>query len=264
LLTSPVPEQTTPLNPTESVFLSEKTATVTTPSVSPENSAEMLYAQIAEQGVSQSQRPIRSSEHSVFLGEAFSLTYVVQNVLAPFLSTDHMYEKRLHFPIGHGDECDTDEDLRQKQQIPRQIEELKSRGILYQPPRQALEALLDLYFTCFHPAFPVLDGTDFVQKALNGEASVLLVNCVLMIAVTMCNASELETAGFSDRYMARGVFYKQARAIYDADLESNKINNVVGAFLMSFWWGGPNDQKDSWYWLGIASNLGQSMGMHRS
>jgi hypothetical protein len=44
----------------------------------------MLYAQIAERGVSQTRSPIHNAGRSVFLGEAFSLTYGVHDVLAPF------------------------------------------------------------------------------------------------------------------------------------------------------------------------------------
>jgi hypothetical protein len=59
----------------------------------------MLYARIVERGVSQTRSPILNVGRSVFLGEAFSLTYVVHDVLASFLGTSTRYQKRLHFPI---------------------------------------------------------------------------------------------------------------------------------------------------------------------
>jgi Fungal specific transcription factor domain len=94
--------------------------------------------------------------------------------------------------------------------------------------------------------------------------SLLVVNSIPMIAVTICDQDLIKLLGHNDRHAARITFYQQARALYDADYEKNKIQSICGVFLISFWWGGPDDQKDSWHWLGIAIGMAQSMGMHRS
>ncbi|RAL03109.1 ALDH-like protein [Aspergillus ibericus CBS 121593] len=80
----------------------------------------------------------------------------------------------------------------------------------------------------------------------------------------MCSSADLALAGLSHRHQARETFYRQTRALYESDSDPDKIINVVAVFLISFWCGGPNDQKDSWHWLGIAIGAARSLGLHRS
>lgn len=222
-----------------------------------------FYLHIADQGVSSTPQPISSQKGTLFLGESFSLTYVVHDVLAPLLSTECApnYRRRLHFPVDEG----FDPSMRgQQNMVEAQTKLLHSRDLWFHPDQRALEQLLAIYFKWFHPAFPILEKSTFLQKYNGNQLSLLLLNGVLMIAVTVCDEADLALLGLQDRYKARQLFYKQARALYETDSDPDKINNVVASFLISFWWGGPNDQKDSWHWLGIAISSAQNLGMHRS
>ncbi|RBR05707.1 hypothetical protein FVER53590_29976 [Fusarium verticillioides] len=69
--------------------------------------------------------------------------------------------------------------------------------------------------------------------------------------------------GFPNRYLAGLTFYRRAKALYDADYESDGIATVQAAILLSHRCDGPTEQKDTWHWLGIATGLAQSLGMHR-
>ncbi|KEF52754.1 uncharacterized protein A1O9_11171 [Exophiala aquamarina CBS 119918] len=229
-----------------------------------DESPEMFYAQIAERSVLANDDPIHPTGQSVFLGEAFSLTYVVHEVLAPHLSDSLHYKKRLHFPI-------TDAATRRPRSfyvrddtVANQVELLKRQGLFYRPPSEALQKLLDAYFEYFHPAYPLIERARFADALQAEQQSHLALNALLMIAVTLCDAETLEAVGCGDRHTARSTFFKQARILYDLDAERDKMNIIVGVFLMSFWWGGPNDQKDSWHWLGISLGLAQSLGLHRT
>ena len=222
-----------------------------------------FYLHIADQGVSSTPQPISSEKSTLFLGESFSLTYVVHDILAPFLSTECApnYRRRLHFPVDEGFDPSIQS---QQDMVERQAKLLQSRDLFFQPDQRALEQLLVAYFKWFHPAFPVLERFDFLQKCKENKLSLLVLNAVLMITVTVCDEADLALLGIQDRYKARELFYNQARALYETDSDPDKLNNVVAVFLMGFWWGGPNDQKDSWHWLGIAISSAQSLGMHRS
>lgn len=221
-----------------------------------------LFAQVAEQRISSVQRPITKSARTVFLGEAFSLTYVINDVLAPFLSATPNFQRRLHFPIA---EHTTDAVRSRKRKLSHdQRETLQKRGIYYELPAIQKRNFLDLYFEWFNPAFPVLDHADFLWQSEAGELSLLVENVVLMIAVTICTAEDLAATNLPNRYAAREVFYQQARLLFDSDLDVDKLDLIIGALLLSFWWGGPDEQKDTWYWIGIATSLAQSLGMHRS
>ncbi|KAF2792173.1 hypothetical protein K505DRAFT_279309 [Melanomma pulvis-pyrius CBS 109.77] len=224
----------------------------------------MLYAQIAEDGIDQPHQPITDASRSMFLGEAFSLTYVIQDVLAPFLVTSPYYQRRLHFPLasqGHGS---VQPSLSTTDIILQQDAYLKKQDLSFKVPEQTTNRLLAAFFRDFQPAFPILDPAEFLPAVAAEKESLLVLNAILMIAVTICDDETLHVARFTNRYAARSIFYHQAKALYDADREPDKVNNIVGVFFMSFWWGGPDDQKDSWHWLAVATSLAQSMGMHRS
>ncbi|BCS28599.1 Zn(II)2Cys6 transcription factor [Aspergillus puulaauensis] len=234
-----------------------------TPEGSDRDSDRRFYLQIADQGVNSTPQPISSEKGTLFLGESFSLTYVVHDVLAPFLSTECApnYRRRLHFPTNE----EFDSSIQgQINIIEAQEKLLRDRDLLFQPARRALCQLLDAYFKWFHPAFPVLEKVKFLQQSSGKSSSLLVLNAVLMIAVTVCDEADLALLGVHGRYKARELFYNQARALYESDSDPDKLNNVVATFLISFWWGGPNDQKDSWHWLGIAISSAQNLGMHRS
>jgi hypothetical protein len=83
------------------------------------------------------------------------------------------------------------------------------------------------------------------------------------IGAFFCSQQDLERAGLETRQDAKGHFYYNAKAIYDADLECNKIVVLQSLFLMSFWRAGPLLEKNTRHWLGAALSLAQSTGLHR-
>lgn len=222
----------------------------------------MLFAQVAEQRVGSGQHLINKTTPTIFLGEAFSLTYVINDILAPFLSTTVNYQRRLHFPIDGEHARALYQDKRVLYREQRGM--LRTKGILYELPSLHLTKLLRIYVSWFHPAFPVLEHTNFIQKVETEDVSLLILNAVLMIAVTICPAEDITMAGLPDRYASRRIFYEQAKALYDSDCDTDKMDLVAATLLLSFWWEGPSDPKDSWHWLGISASLAQSLGMHRT
>ncbi|TPX10380.1 uncharacterized protein E0L32_008599 [Thyridium curvatum] len=228
-----------------------------------EDVPETLHARIA-QGVGRQQNGPADTGKLVFLGEAFSLTYVVHDVLAPFFAPAPNYERRLHFHLdsrGAGRAAGEARAVSTSQQR----EYLKKQGLLFMLPTNVLGQLLETFFSSFHPVFPILGPVQLTPEAQKGEVSLLVLNAVLLIAISICDKATLRAAGFQDqRYSGRAIFYSQAHALHNADLEPEKISTLVGMFFMSFWWGGPDEVKDSFHWLGVAANLAQALGLHRS
>lgn len=231
--------------------------------VSSQDDGLKLYLHIADQGVSSMPQPISREKETLFLGESFSLTYVVHDVLAPFLGTEYAphYRKRLHFPV---DEALDSSLEAQRDMVKQQKRLLQDRNIWVQPDPTVVDRLLVGYFKWFHPAYPVLEKSSILCELSKNQLSLLILNAVLMIAVTVCDEADLSLLGVENRHQGRELFYRQARVLYETDSDPDKLHNVVAAFLISFWWGGPNDQKDSWHWLGIAVSSAQNLGMHRS
>lgn len=209
---------------------------------------------------------------TVFLGEAFSLTYMLHDVLAPILAADaRRFRRRLHLPLLTNRLPPARSDA-----VSRQTEHLRKLGLAEASPGADADpanmppihddALLDFYFEHFHPAFPIVHCAQFRAAVADGTASLLVLNAVRMVATTIYDGALLvDAAGRpQNRHALRRTYYQRAKALYDGDLEPDKYDSIAGAFLMSFWWDGPDDQQDSWHWLGVATSLAQSLGLHRS
>lgn len=233
-------------------------------STTPSATAQDMYVNVAEAGLNEGRRTIAQNDNVAFLGEAFSLTYVLHNVLAPFLSTGPSYSMRLHYPIASSIRSS---DSQAHMRTQRQREYLQKRRLYSSPGADLLQDLLQAYFDWFNPAFPILNREEFCLKVRDDkDVSLLLLNAVLMVSVSIYDnpLAQHNSSHTLDRHRERQMYFKQAKALYDEDLETNQTDLVSATFLMSFWWERADDPKDSWYWLGCATNLAQSIGMHRS
>ncbi|KAM0417253.1 hypothetical protein ACHAPT_012764 [Fusarium lateritium] len=115
-----------------------------------------------------------------------------------------------------------------------------------------------------HPGFPVLNRRAFAEQYKLGQASPLVLQAIFLSGMTLCDDSLVHDAGFTDRATGRKTYYLRAKTLYDVDHETDRSNIASALLLMGFWWNGPDDQKDSWYWLGCATTFAQSLGMYRS
>lgn len=143
------------------------------------------------------------------------------------------------------------------------FDRLVSQGAFYLPPYETKLALLDVFFNSCFSYMPILDKQELTQNTINGVVSSLLLNSVFMVATIYSPDSLIAKAGFSSRFIATLTFYHRAKDIYDAGYETDIITVIQSTFLMSHWWSGPLEQKDPWYWLGIAVGMAQSHGINQ-
>ncbi|RAK95994.1 Zn(II)2Cys6 transcription factor [Aspergillus ibericus CBS 121593] len=202
------------------------------------------------------------SHQTVFFGESSPLTVVIdEGRLSPGSANGAKHQTRLHYPIPDRLAINTrDEALRAHKK--KQEEQLRADGAFSYPPAETCDTLLQAYFTWFHPCFPILDRAAVHQAYVQGSLSPLLLQVMLFIGVSLCTDEAFARTGFSVRYWAKFLFYSRAKAIYDADWESDKIVKVQSLFLLSFWRGGPSEERDLRFWLGSAISLAQKRGMH--
>ncbi|KAJ5247800.1 fungal-specific transcription factor domain-containing protein [Penicillium chermesinum] len=132
------------------------------------------------------------------------------------------------------------------------IDRLRDQGAFDVPAEGIRAALLETFFQTSFSYFPILDRSDFTKRANEGPASHLLLNAIFMVATIYCADSLVTEAGFDSRFTASLTFYHRAKDIYDAGYETDVITVIQSTFLLSHWWSGPLEQKDPWYWLGIA------------
>jgi hypothetical protein len=74
----------------------------------------------------------------------------------------------------------------------------------------------------------------------------------------------LHAHGFASRKSARKSFFVKARLLYDFDHEQDRMLLVQALLLMSYWYETPDDQKDTWHWMGVAISLSHTIGLHRN
>ncbi|KAJ5358349.1 uncharacterized protein N7496_010762 [Penicillium cataractarum] len=214
-----------------------------------------------------SAHPVRVGDaihKTVFLGESSPLTCVVDEGQR---SPDKGYacgiqKGRLHYSISelHASAGTSEEIFGQRRKSLQ--ERLIRESALIFPSPAICEVLLQAYFEWFHPLFPILDRSRVQNDYQDETISPLLLQAMLFIGVSLCSDSALKTTGFSNRYKAKGLFYQRAKEIYDVGWETDTMIKLQSIFLLSFWRGGPTEERDVRYWLGTATDLAQKKGMH--
>lgn len=224
---------------------------------------EMLYARMVETRPSQPEPNFQTENvRSFYMGESFSLSFVAHSI---YNNPLHAPSVKRHYPIPQTvaeHAHDAAEGL--KDSDPATISYLEMRGSFSLPPQNVSDELIRVFFTSFHPAYPVFDRRVFCAQYRQGRVSFLVLQTIFFLAFTSCSDDLLERAGYQSRLTARRTCYLRAKALYDMDYEKDKSQLTAVLFLLGFWWEGPEDQKDTWHWLGSAISLAQTLGMHRS
>jgi hypothetical protein len=227
--------------------------------------SEMLYARMSEvESAATGHLDVQGGERTFYLGKPFNLAYIVHEAIDARPNGMVKPLVRLHWPVPKSVD-DKAHNLGFDQRLePEVIDFLRWRGALTLPEKRISDRLVLTYFEDFHPAFPIFDRAQFALLYTKDEVSMLVLQAIYFVSVTLCDESLLHEAGFANRFTARQVFYQRARSLYDTDYETERLNLVRALLLMSFCWNGPRDAKDAWYWLGASIGIAQSEGMHRS
>ncbi|KAL6870354.1 N-terminal binuclear Zn cluster-containing/DNA binding domain-containing protein [Trichoderma novae-zelandiae] len=147
---------------------------------------------------------------------------------------------------------------------------LADEGALALPDLESCLPALQAYFAWFHPSYPILDRAQIARRLASAasfsgvDMSRMLLQAMLLIGATYCDAATIRAMGFQDRSQAKTAFYTRARLLFHADWERDETVLIQSLFLMSFWRGAPADVRDVRYWLGVVITLAESYGLHRS
>lgn len=148
------------------------------------------------------------------------------------------------------------------------IEYLQKKGALTIPDTGLRNELLRSYAQYVHPYMPLLDLKDFLtpieKNDGNNVLSLLLFHAVMFAGTAYIDMRFLHAQGFESRKAARKVFFQRARLLYDFDYEIDRITLVQALLLMTYWYETPDDQKDTWHWMGVSISLAQTIGLHRN
>ncbi|KAJ5199619.1 hypothetical protein N7472_004823 [Penicillium cf. griseofulvum] len=147
------------------------------------------------------------------------------------------------------------------------IDYLAVKGALTIPDVPLRNELLKSYIHYVHTYMPLLDLEEFLQNISQNDGihriSLLLFQAVMFAGVAFIDMKHLQAAGYQTRKVARKVFFQRARLLYDFDYEVDRISLVQSLLLMTYWYETPDDQKDTWHWMGVSLSLAHTIGLHR-
>ncbi|KAH6626213.1 fungal-specific transcription factor domain-containing protein [Chaetomium sp. MPI-SDFR-AT-0129] len=145
---------------------------------------------------------------------------------------------------------------------------LVQKQVFSLPPLPLQNALLAAYVEFVHPYMPLLELQDLLRvindrTGASGKLSLFLYHAVMFSATAFVDEILLKEAGYDSRRDARRAFFSRTRLLYDFDYETDRLILVQGLLLMTYWYETPDDQKDTWHWMGVAISLAHTIGLHR-
>ncbi|KAJ0416297.1 fungal-specific transcription factor domain-containing protein [Aspergillus carlsbadensis] len=147
------------------------------------------------------------------------------------------------------------------------VEYLARKDALTIPDDSLRDELLKHYIKIVHPLMPILELNDFITPILRDDGihqvSLLLFQAVMFVGVSFVDFEMLRLHGYTSRKSARKHFFRRVHLLYGLDCEPDRIALVQALLLMTYWYDTPEDEKDTWYWMGLAFSLAQVIGLHR-
>jgi hypothetical protein len=146
---------------------------------------------------------------------------------------------------------------------------LEKKGALTVPANTLRNELLRAYIEFVHPYMPLIDLYDFLSiiesgNGQTGRISLILYHAVMFAGSAFVDMHHLYNAGYSSRKMARKDFFNKTRLLYDFDYESDRVSLVQALLLLTYYYETPDDQKDTWHWMGVATSVAHTIGLHRN
>ncbi|KAJ9668549.1 hypothetical protein H2201_001191 [Coniosporium apollinis] len=150
-----------------------------------------------------------------------------------------------------------------------EITYLEKKGALTIPNNALRNELLRAYIEFVHPYMPLLDLHEFIEivdkgDGSDGKLSLILFQAVMFAGSAFIDMRHLRKAGYLTRKEARKDFFLKTRLLYDFDYESDRISLVQALLLLTYYYETPDDQKDTWHWMGVATSVAHTIGLHRN
>ncbi|EPS40651.1 hypothetical protein H072_5429 [Dactylellina haptotyla CBS 200.50] len=159
---------------------------------------------------------------------------------------------------------------------PDDVDYLVRKGATSIPLEPFRQELVDCYFSYVHPFMPLIEEADWRKTTTRSwegfnptrhkddRISLLLFQAVLFAGSAFVKMESLRAAGYTSRKSARKAFFQRTRMLYDFDWEQDRISLIQALLLMTYWYETPDDQKDTWHWMGVAISLSHTVGLHRN
>ncbi|KAK5942852.1 hypothetical protein PMZ80_005418 [Knufia obscura] len=134
------------------------------------------------------------------------------------------------------------------------------------PPLQIQQELIRNFFNYVFPVMPIVDAKAFLEAFEKNPNSVspLLLWSMFFAAANFIDKDYLRANRLPPRKILKEQYYQHAKDIYDNQDEGDKIILIAAALSLSMWYVDLEDRDGSWYWIGTATSLCHTIGLHRS
>lgn len=150
---------------------------------------------------------------------------------------------------------------------PRDVQYLADKGALTIPDEPFRNELLRTYTYMVYPIMPAIDYEMFLQAIVMADGrdpvSLLLFQAVMFAGVTFVDGKLLRERGYAGRKAARKELFGRVQLLYGLDCEPDRLSLLQAVLLMTYWYDSQADDKDTWYWMGVALGRAQVLGLHR-
>ncbi|KAJ9609500.1 hypothetical protein H2200_005827 [Cladophialophora chaetospira] len=146
------------------------------------------------------------------------------------------------------------------------LEYLQKKGAFLIPETAFRNELLRCYVQYVYPFLPIIDLQEFlgtIEKNQSADVmSLLLFQAVMFAATAYIDMRYLHAQGYMTRKAARKAFFEKVKLLYDFDYEVDRVTVVQAVLLMTYWYESPDEPKDVWHWLGIATSVARTIGLN--
>jgi hypothetical protein len=124
---------------------------------------------------------------------------------------------------------------------------LHRQGAFLLPPRSLQDELVAAFFKFVAPMLPIFNKHQFMRRYRDSShpPSLLLLQSVFLVGLKVSTSSQLHGGGRSNAVAM--AFYKRAKALYDADYESDRVAVVQSLILIGWYWAGSEDDSGKYY-----------------
>ncbi|CAH0035510.1 unnamed protein product [Clonostachys rhizophaga] len=151
---------------------------------------------------------------------------------------------------------------------PRDLFYLADKDALTIPDDELRGELLRVYVYIVYAFMPAVELNSFLGPILRNDGknavSLVLFQAVMYVSVTFVDDEYLQARGYSNRKSARKIFFNRVRLLYGLDCEQDRLTVLQSLLFMTYWCDFSNDEKDTWYWIGVTLSQAQAIGVHRN
>ncbi|KAJ5157183.1 Acetamidase regulatory protein [Penicillium canariense] len=131
-------------------------------------------------------------------------------------------------------------------------------------PEPALaDELVQAYFTCVNPGYPIVDEDLFMTQYRNRDPAdpppILLLQAILLVGSHVSRPK-------AERDALKEIFFRRTKYLFDNRIERNRDILVQVALILTWHSDSADDDvaADAHFWVGVAARIATGLGMHRN